>query len=46
LPRQLLNGIQKDPLAWHRAFIEGFVIPHGHCLVIFRLSAKSPSGFR
>jgi thiosulfate dehydrogenase [quinone] large subunit len=30
LPRQLLNGIQKDPLAWHRAFIEGFVIPHGH----------------
>jgi thiosulfate dehydrogenase [quinone] large subunit len=30
LPRQLLNGIQKDPLAWHRAFIAGFVIPHGH----------------
>ncbi len=30
LPRQLLNGIQKDPLAWHRAFIEGVVIPHGH----------------
>lgn len=30
LPRQLLNGIQKDPLAWHRAFIEGFVVPHGH----------------
>jgi uncharacterized membrane protein YphA (DoxX/SURF4 family) len=30
LPRQLLNGIQKDPLAWHRAFIEGFVIRHGH----------------
>jgi thiosulfate dehydrogenase [quinone] large subunit len=30
LPRQLLNGIQKDPLAWHRAFIEGLVIPHGH----------------
>lgn len=29
LPRQLLNGIQKDPLAWHRAFIEGFVVPHG-----------------
>ena len=30
LPRQLLNGVQKDPLAWHRAFIEGFVVPHGH----------------
>lgn len=30
LPRQLLNGIQKDPLAWHRAFIEGFVVPRGH----------------
>lgn len=30
LPRQLLNGIQKDPLGWHRAFITGFVIPHGH----------------
>jgi thiosulfate dehydrogenase (quinone) large subunit len=30
LPRQLLNGIQKDPLSWHRAFIEGVVVPHGH----------------
>jgi thiosulfate dehydrogenase [quinone] large subunit len=30
LPQQLLNGIQKDPLAWHRAFIAGFVVPHGH----------------
>jgi len=30
LPQQLLNGIQKDPLAWHRAFIQGFVIPHAH----------------
>ena len=30
LPRQLLNSIQKDPFAWHRAFIEGFVVPHGH----------------
>jgi thiosulfate dehydrogenase (quinone) large subunit len=30
LPQQLLNGIQKDPLAWHRTFIQSFVIPHGH----------------
>jgi len=30
LPRQLLNGIEKDPLAWHRAFIAGVVVPHGH----------------
>jgi uncharacterized membrane protein YphA (DoxX/SURF4 family) len=30
LPQQLLNGVPKDPLRWHRAFVEGFVIPHGH----------------
>ena len=30
LQQQLLNGIQKDPLAWHRAFIGGFVVPHAH----------------
>jgi thiosulfate dehydrogenase [quinone] large subunit len=30
LPQQLLKGMQKDPLAWHRAFLQGFVIPHGH----------------
>jgi len=30
LPQQLLNGMEKDPLAWHRAFIAGFVVPHAH----------------
>jgi NADH dehydrogenase len=30
LAQQLLNGVQKDPLGWHRGFIEGFVIPHAH----------------
>lgn len=30
LPQQLLSGVQKDPLGWHRAFIESFVIPHAH----------------
>jgi thiosulfate dehydrogenase (quinone) large subunit len=30
LSQQLLNGIQKDPLAWHRAFISESVVPHAH----------------
>src|SRR5579862_5774668 len=30
LARQLLSGAAKDSLAWHRAFIEGFVIPHAN----------------
>jgi uncharacterized membrane protein YphA (DoxX/SURF4 family) len=30
LRQQLLDGVQKDPLGWHRAFVEGFVIPHAH----------------
>jgi thiosulfate dehydrogenase (quinone) large subunit len=28
LPQQLFAGVEKDPLAWHRAFIEAYVIPH------------------
>jgi thiosulfate dehydrogenase [quinone] large subunit len=28
LPGQLMRGIGKDPIAMHRAFIEGFVLPH------------------
>jgi thiosulfate dehydrogenase [quinone] large subunit len=27
---QLLHGASQDPLAWHRAFITGFVVPHAH----------------
>lgn len=30
LAGQLMQGAAKDPLAWHRAFIEGFVIPHAN----------------
>jgi uncharacterized membrane protein YphA (DoxX/SURF4 family) len=28
LPAQLMRGVAKDPFAWHRAFIDGFVLPH------------------
>jgi uncharacterized membrane protein YphA (DoxX/SURF4 family) len=28
LPQDLLTTVAKDPFAWHRAFIVGFVIPH------------------
>ena len=27
---ELLRTAPKDPLAWHRAFITGFVVPHAH----------------
>lgn len=27
---QMLRTAPKDPLAWHRAFIMGFVVPHAH----------------
>lgn len=27
---QLQRGIAKDPFAWHRAFIEGVVLPNAH----------------
>lgn len=30
LAQQLLSGAAKDSLAWHRAFIEGFVVPHAN----------------
>jgi thiosulfate dehydrogenase (quinone) large subunit len=30
LATQLAAGIGKDPFAWHRAFIEGTVLPHAH----------------
>lgn len=30
LPEELAKTIVKDPLAWHRAFITGVVIPHAH----------------
>ena len=29
MPAELAKTVTKDPFAWHRAFIEGFVIPHG-----------------
>jgi thiosulfate dehydrogenase [quinone] large subunit len=32
LAGQLLQGAAKDSLAWHRAFIEGFVIPHANVI--------------
>jgi thiosulfate dehydrogenase (quinone) large subunit len=28
LPAELLKSAAKDPFGWHRAFIEGFVVPH------------------
>lgn len=28
LPAQLKRGVGGDPFAWHRAFINGFVLPH------------------
>ena len=28
LARQLSESVLKDPLSWHRDFIQGFVIPH------------------
>jgi thiosulfate dehydrogenase (quinone) large subunit len=30
LANQLAAGIGKDPFAWHRAFIQGQVLPHAH----------------
>jgi len=30
LAEDLLRGAPKDYLAWHRAFITGFVVPHAH----------------
>jgi thiosulfate dehydrogenase (quinone) large subunit len=30
LAEQLLSGASKDSLAWHRAFITGFVVPHAN----------------
>jgi thiosulfate dehydrogenase [quinone] large subunit len=30
LAEELLRGAPRDYLAWHRAFITGFVIPHAH----------------
>jgi thiosulfate dehydrogenase [quinone] large subunit len=30
LAEELLHGAPKDYLAWHRAFITGFVVPHAH----------------
>lgn len=30
LANQLAAGIGKDPLAWHRAFIQAQVLPHAH----------------
>jgi len=30
LLNDLIRGGSRDPLAWHRAFISGFVIPHVH----------------
>jgi len=27
---QMMRTAPKDPLAWHRAFIMGFVVPHAH----------------
>jgi thiosulfate dehydrogenase [quinone] large subunit len=30
LAGQLMQGAAKDSFAWHRAFIEGFVIPHAN----------------
>jgi thiosulfate dehydrogenase (quinone) large subunit len=30
MANQLAAGIGKDPLAWHRAFIQGQVLPHAH----------------
>jgi len=30
LAEELLRGAPKDYLAWHRAFITGFVVPHAH----------------
>ena len=28
LPAQLLKTVAKDPFAWHRHFIQGFILPH------------------
>lgn len=28
LPAQLLKTVGKDPIGWHRLFIQGFVVPH------------------
>ena len=30
LAEDLLSSAASDPLAWHRAFITGFVVPHSH----------------
>src|SRR5436853_6380931 len=30
LAEELMRGAPKDYLAWHRAFITGFVVPHAH----------------
>ena len=30
LAEELMRGAAKDYLAWHRAFITGFVVPHAH----------------
>jgi uncharacterized membrane protein YphA (DoxX/SURF4 family) len=30
LAEELLRGAPQDYLAWHRAFITGFVVPHAH----------------
>ena len=30
LPEELAKTMAKDPFAWHRAFLTGFVIPHAH----------------
>lgn len=30
LAEDLMRGAPKDYLAWHRAFITGFVVPHAH----------------
>ncbi len=30
LPGELAKTVVKDPFAWHRSFILGVVIPHGH----------------